>query len=137
MTLLMWAPLNVLVIDDCVMVGESFALLLGVLGHSVATVSTGQQGLEWLNHSSADLVVLDLNLGAGLDGFEVARTIRATTHIRQPYIVALTGHDIAMYQEQARSCGCNELVFKPMDGATLDGVLERVMIGEQRNGVRR
>ena len=61
-----------------------------------------------------DLILLDMSLPV-LDGWEVARRIKAGEETRSIPIVALTAHAMAGDEARARSAGCDDFDTKPID----------------------
>ncbi len=50
-----------------------------------------------------------------MDGFEVARLVKADERTRPVYIVALTAHAMKGDGEKALAAGCDACIFKPID----------------------
>ena len=82
----------VLVVEDESLVRELVEEALTEVGASVATASSSPEALTILEQRSfqPDVLVTDINLGSGADGFELARTAR----VRAPgmKVVYITGH---------------------------------------------
>src|SRR5262249_23155145 len=79
--------LRILIVDDCLDYRERMALLLGGLGHEVATTFDGRVALRIAIRNPPDVVFLDIAL-PGMDGYELARRLRAVTSRKHPLIVA-------------------------------------------------
>jgi PAS domain S-box-containing protein len=87
------APLprrRILVVDDNVDAAESLARLLQFEGHDARTSHTGPAALEAAQADPPEMVILDLGM-PGMDGFEVARQLRALPGSKEVLLVALTG----------------------------------------------
>ncbi len=115
---------RVLVVEDNDDVRE---LLCGVLrqkGHDVHDAALGNEGLEAALRLRPDVVLLDIGL-PDVDGYEVARRIRATAG-DQPFLVAATGYGSKDDRERALRSGFDRHMRKPVDpeelGAILDGL---------------
>ena len=67
---------RILIVDDNRDGGESLAMLLRVLGADVALAHSGRAALECVDTFKPDVVLLDIGM-PGMDGYEVARRIRA------------------------------------------------------------
>jgi CheY-like chemotaxis protein len=102
---------RVLVVDDNVDAAESLSALLEAAGHAVRTAYDGPQALRLAREFEPELVLLDLGL-PGMDGFEVARALRAVGPAR---MVAVTGYDQAEYRQRARDAGFDAYLVKPLD----------------------
>jgi CheY-like chemotaxis protein len=81
--------MRVLVVDDCHDTTQSFRLLLGAWGEEVLTANDGESALALAASSLPDVVLLDL-LMPGLDGYEVARGLRALPGLGRVVVVAVT-----------------------------------------------
>ncbi|KGQ18211.1 Histidine kinase [Lysobacter dokdonensis DS-58] len=115
--------LRVLVVDDNVDAAETMGLLLGVLGVEHAIAFDGADALRRVDGAAPDAVLLDLGM-PGMDGFEVARRIRA----RHPEValVALTGWSQAEDVARTRAAGFSEHLSKPVSPAALTALLRRL-----------
>ena len=67
---------RILIVDDSRDGGESLAIFLRVLGAEVALAHSGRDALDWVSQFNPDVVLLDIGM-PGMDGYEVARRIRA------------------------------------------------------------
>jgi PAS domain S-box-containing protein len=105
---------RILVLDDNRDSAESLAMLLRLVGHDVRTVHDGRQALVVAEIYSPDLVLLDIGL-PGMDGYEVARRLRAQPWIGQTKLVALTGFGGEEDRRQAQSAGLDHHLVKPVD----------------------
>src|SRR3954453_6557913 len=79
-----------LVIEDNKDAAESLHLLLKQLGCEAAVAHTGPDGVQAAHTSPPDIVFCDIGL-PGLDGYEVARRLRAETWGLRVVLVAVTG----------------------------------------------
>ena len=82
------------------------------MGHRVTVASDGQQALERVQTAAPDHVLLDLGM-PGLDGYEVARRIRALPLARQPRIIAVTGWGQDDDRERTLAAGFDGHLVKP------------------------
>jgi CheY-like chemotaxis protein len=81
---------RILVVDDNVDAAESLAVLLRLEGHEVRVACDGPAALAAAQADPPEMVVLDLGM-PGMDGFEVARRLRALPGSDGVLLVALTG----------------------------------------------
>jgi PAS domain S-box-containing protein len=111
---------KVLVVDDNRDAAETLAQLLEVLGHSPATAHDGESALGMLREFAPDVVLLDIGL-PGLDGYEVARRIRASgdTGTR---LVALTGWGQPEDKRKAADAGFDAHWTKPVNPEDLEKI---------------
>jgi CheY-like chemotaxis protein len=88
---------------------DSYALLLAV---------DGKDGLEVAYRERPDLILLDLSLPV-IDGWEVARQLKASAVTATIPVIALTAHAMSGDERRAKECGCDGYITKPIDDAVL------------------
>jgi signal transduction histidine kinase/CheY-like chemotaxis protein len=113
---------RILIVDDSRDGGESLAMLLRVLGAEVALAHSGRHALECVNTFSPDVVLLDIGM-PGMDGYEVARRIRANPAHRHIQLIALTGWGQDEDRQRSAAAGFNHHLVKPADVDTLRQLL--------------
>ena len=106
-----------LVVDDNVDLAVSQAALLQRMGHEVEVAYNGEAALDKAREFHPDVVLLDLGL-PGMDGFEVARRLRAELPGGLK-IVAQTGWGQKTDRRRTREAGFDEHLAKPVDLASL------------------
>jgi CheY-like chemotaxis protein/two-component sensor histidine kinase len=84
-------PRRVLVVEDNVDAGDSLSMLLRLYGHEVPVARTGPSALEVAAAFRPSLVLLDIGL-PGMDGYEVARRLRANPELAGMTLCALSGY---------------------------------------------
>ncbi|MBY0495811.1 MAG: response regulator [Cyanobacteria bacterium] len=105
---------RILIVDDSRDGGESLAMLLRVLGGEVALAHSGRQALECVDTFKPDVVLLDIGM-PGMDGYEVARRIRANPAHRDISLIALTGWGQDEDRRRSVAAGFNHHLVKPAD----------------------
>lgn len=113
---------RLLVVDDNRDSAESMALLLEMQGYEVQIAFTGQGALELACTFSPEVVLLDIGL-PGMDGYEVARELRAGQEDRPLLLVALTGYGQDEDRRLSREAGFDHHLVKPVDFQELARVL--------------
>lgn len=83
-------------------------------GCEVISADTGPAGLALARSRSFDLVLLDIQL-PGMDGYAVARALRAEANGRTVPIVAVTSFAMVGDREKALAAGCDGYIEKPID----------------------
>jgi PAS domain S-box-containing protein len=115
---------RVLVIDDNEDAAESLAMMLRLDGHEVCTGFGADDALRLADDWAPDLVLLDIGLPA-MDGYEVARRLRARPRAAALRLVALTGYGQPDDLRRSAEAGFDDHLVKPVN---LDA-LARVMRG--------
>jgi PAS domain S-box-containing protein len=109
---------RILVVDDNIDAANTIELLLGSLGHETAVAHDGAQALKLAVDFRPDVVLLDIGM-PGMDGYEVARRLRALRTARPFRIVALTGWGQEADRQRSREAGFDLHLVKPVDAAEL------------------
>jgi CheY-like chemotaxis protein len=123
--------LHILVVEDDPESLQMMGALLALWGHEPTLVAAGPAALEALKEMMPDVILLDLGL-PGMDGFEVARTVRRDlAGGASVLIVAVTAFRGEEHQRQAREAGFDRYLMKPVDIDTLRQVLAQA---PRRNG---
>jgi signal transduction histidine kinase len=115
---------RVLVVDDNLDAVESTAAFLRLEGHEVKTVTDGAQALASLKVFDPHVVVLDIGL-PGLDGFEVARRLRARGDTSHALLIAVTGYGQREDRQRAVEAGFDYYFVKPTDPREIHSAIER------------
>jgi len=103
---------RVVVIDDNQDSNQTLAMLLDIAGHEVLSAYDGTTGLQAIKSFNPGVVLLDIGL-PGMDGYEVARRLRADASLQDIYIIALTGYGKDSDIEQAQMAGFDAHLLKP------------------------
>jgi signal transduction histidine kinase/CheY-like chemotaxis protein len=104
---------RILLVDDNQDTVRSLARLLSMRGHEVATAFDGVAALKLAQEFQPDFLLLDIGL-PGLDGYELARRLRAGGFARTP-IVAISGYAQEGDRARSREAGFNYHFAKPVD----------------------
>lgn len=107
-------PRRLLIVEDNADARDALTLLLEMWGHSVEAAEDGLRGREQLLTSQPDIALVDLGL-PGLDGYALAREVRAKLGEAAPYLVALTGYGQPEDRRRARLAGFDAHLVKPVD----------------------
>jgi PAS domain S-box-containing protein len=116
------AARSVLVVDDSADAADSLAMLLELEGHEVTTAYTAATALETAERVQPDVAFIDIGLPT-MDGYEVARRLRANERCRAIKLVALTGYGQPEDRDQARRAGFDHHLVKPAEWQSVDAIL--------------
>jgi signal transduction histidine kinase/CheY-like chemotaxis protein len=115
---------RILVVDDVKASAETLTMLLRVLGDDVVMANDGRTALELAAQYKPDTIFLDIAMPE-MDGYEVARRIRATPSLKEVVVVALTGYGQDEDRRRAKEAGFDYHVTKPASVASLREILAR------------
>ena len=105
---------RVLVIEDNEQNLYLVTFLLERHGLEVVAARDGRSGIEAATRIKPDLVLLDIQLPV-LDGYAVARALRANPELANVPIVAVTSYAMVGDRERCLEAGCTDYIEKPID----------------------
>jgi signal transduction histidine kinase/CheY-like chemotaxis protein len=114
--------LDVLVVDDNIDAANALAALLGADCHEVVVEHSSEAALEKARNGRFDACLIDIGL-PGMDGNELARTLRSLPATRQTLLVAVTGYGAQANRFSAMSAGFDHYFVKPVQPELLTAVL--------------
>ena len=117
--------MRLLVVDDNVDAGDSLAMVLELLGARVRVARGGAEAIALFLESPFDVVILDIGM-PGMDGYEVARRLRATCTPQRAELIALTGWGQEDDRRRAREAGFDHHLVKPVDINALRSLLDQL-----------
>jgi PAS domain S-box-containing protein len=115
--------LRILIVEDHRDAAESMRTLLGLAGHEVRTAYNGLAGLAAAAEFRPEVVLCDIGLPGGVDGYEVARMLRQNPEMRGALLIALTGYGHDEDQRRAREAGFDVHITKPVDVKELQNLI--------------
>jgi CheY-like chemotaxis protein len=128
---------TVLVIEDNEQNRYLAKFLLEAHGYAVVTAVDGPSGIALAETLVPHLVLLDVQLPS-MDGYDVARRLRAMGALRATTIIAVTSYAMVGDREKSLASGCNGYIEKPIDPDTFVAEIEQVvaMVASQEKGTR-
>jgi CheY-like chemotaxis protein len=104
---------QILVVDDNEDAAEMLALVLRKRGYAVVLAFDGEEALAMAQAHRPEVVLLDIGL-PGIDGYEVARRLRARATSEQLMLVAVTGYGQPADRLRSREAGFDHHLVKPV-----------------------
>ncbi|MFC5510026.1 ATP-binding protein [Massilia jejuensis] len=109
------AALRVMLVDDNIDAAVSLSLLLEAAGeHLVSTYYDAASALEWAAFERPDVFILDIGL-PDMNGYELARRLRAMPQFADTLLIALTGYGQLADKVRAREAGFDLHIAKPAE----------------------
>ncbi len=124
-------PLRILVVDDEETLRETLTSSFTREGHTVAAVTSGVEAIERASTEQFDVILLDVALGPGPNGYEVCRSLRERRNVVP--IIMLTALDTEADAVQGLEAGADDYVTKPFGLAELRSRVRAVL---RRSGPR-
>ncbi len=118
-------PRRILLADDNPDALESLATVLRLHGHEVFSAANGALALETAARHMPEVALLDIGMPV-LDGYEVARRIRAQEWGKAVTLVALTGWGQESDRRRSQEAGFDTHLVKPLDIGKLSALLARL-----------
>ncbi|WP_083941216.1 hybrid sensor histidine kinase/response regulator [Pseudoduganella violaceinigra] len=122
---------NVLLADDNQDAAEMLATLLRAAGHRVDVVHTARDALEYAGQNRPDVYLLNIGL-PDLDGYELVRRLRSSSHNTDRLFVAITGFGQPSEVNKAYDAGYDCHFVKPVPIERLCELLEYGRLRKQR-----
>jgi len=132
------AKYKILIVEDDLDVAEMLNAYFRVQGYEVFTVNWGEDGVRAGQTILPDLIILDIRL-PDIDGYEVARRLRADRRTQEIPIIFLTEKRERVDRLQGFEVGADDYITKPFDVQELRlrvrNVLKRISQGSLTNPV--
>ena len=117
---------KILLVEDHQEIWDFLSRRLKRRGFEVEIAEDGQQGLERARADRPDVMLLDMNLPV-MDGWSVAKELKADEATRDIRIIALTAHAMAGDRDKAIAAGCDDYHAKPVDFSQLLNQIEALI----------
>ena len=121
------AELRFLLVDDNAVNQMVASLVLKKIWPQcqITTAASGEQALQLLDTQAFDLVLMDMVM-PGMDGLEATRRIRQHPRpdVAQLVVIGLTANTTPKDRDQCLEAGMNDVLSKPMDGATVQSSIQ-------------
>ena len=133
----MTTPPLILIAEDDTDNREGYAEYFAYLGYRVAQAQDGKEALDAARRLHPDVILLDLALPI-VDGWDVARQVKADPAMRDILVVALSACVFPGDVERATTAGCDLFLDKPSYPQDVAETIQRLL--DERSappGVRR
>src|SRR3984957_3371259 len=119
------SPKSVLLVEDNKGLADGFAELLKLHGVDVRVAYDGPSAIKKALEAVPDIILCDLGLPGGMDGFAVARACRAEDSLRNVRLVAASGYSSSEDHSKATIAGFDSLMTKPLTEESLRRLIRR------------
>lgn len=92
----------------------------------IESAESGEKAIKQAESGKYDLILMDINLGSGMDGFETTRKIREISEYSDTPIIALTTNDYDHVRDECITSRMNAYIQKPFDKAYLLGTIREI-----------
>jgi two-component system CheB/CheR fusion protein len=113
---------KVVIIEDIDDAREMLSKLLELEGYDVLSAADGKSGLKLIGQQQPDLALIDIGLPE-LNGYQVAKQLRASPETERLFLVALTGYGQTNDRELVKKAGFDGHLVKPLNMNQFRGML--------------
>ena len=117
------AGLRVVVVEDNPDVLETLRMVMAVHNHVVTEATNGSEGIRAIRNTKPDVVVCDIGLPGNVDGYGVARAIRADPELRHIRLIALSGYGQDSDKQKSAAAGFDLHLVKPVPFRELEAAM--------------
>lgn len=120
-------PRLVLLVEHDEDTREMYAQSLAFYGFQVVLASSGAEAIEKAHALRPDLIATDIGLPGGMDGCQLAESLKSSVHTNEIPVIAVTGWIMGPHVERALKAGCNSVLAKPCLPETLLAEIHRLL----------
>ncbi len=113
---------TILIIEDDSLLQKVYQEVLSKSGFDVLTAATGPMGLELIKTHKPSLVLLDVMIPGGMNGFDILEQVKRDPELKDIPIVVISNLDTE--KSTAMSIGATDYIFKAT--TSIDEVVEKV-----------
>lgn len=117
---------SILVVEDYPETLVMFQQIIETSGFEFKGVDTGEKALEAVANKEYSLILLDIMLPR-VDGFEVARRIKANLKTKNIPIVAVTAFDVPDIVDKCKAAGMDDVLLKPFEVDNLITIINKYL----------
>jgi two-component system phosphate regulon response regulator PhoB len=118
---------KLLIADDLVPIRQMVRITLSTQGWTILEAENGQKALEMARAEHPDLMLLDVDMGAGPNGFDVCRELKADADTKGIPIVMLTAHDSESDRAVGFAAGAEQYLTKPFGPLELIDTIRTIL----------
>ncbi len=104
---------TLLVADDLVPIRQMVRITLSTQGWTILEAKNGAEALELAQREKPDLILLDVDMGPGPNGFEVCQKLKADAGTKDIPVVILTAHESESDRAIGFAAGAEQYLTKP------------------------
>ena len=104
---------KLLIADDLVPIRQMVRITLSTQGWTILEAKNGAEALAIARAEKPDLVLLDVDMGPGPNGFEVCKSLKAEDDTKSIPVVMLTAHESESDKQTGFSAGATQYLTKP------------------------
>ena len=118
---------KLLIADDLVPIRQMVRITLSTQGWTIIEAENGQKALEMARSERPDLMLLDVDMGSGPNGFDVCRELKSADETKGIPIVMLTAHDSESDRAVGFAAGAAQYLTKPFGPLELIDTIRTIL----------
>ena len=118
---------KLLIADDLAPIRQMVRITLSTQGWTILEAENGQKALDMARAERPDLMLLDVDMGAGPNGFDVCRELKASEDTKDIPIVMLTAHDSESDRAVGFAAGAAQYLTKPFGPLELIDTIRTIL----------
>lgn len=120
---------RILIVDDHSELRKLVRMTLAYTDYELHEAGNGARALELLKAVQPDLVVLDVMMPGGLNGFQICEIIKSSAETRATRVLMLSANGQKTDLEQGRLVGADAYLVKPFSPLELIDQVEKLLAG--------
>ncbi len=120
--------IRVLIVEDNMINTKLLVNFLNSYCSMIDCASTGEAAVDMTKTNKYDAILMDINLGSGMDGLQAAQIIRKQPGYESTPIVAVTGYTMIGDKERLIEGGCSHYIGKPFNKDSIINMLNDVLV---------
>lgn len=117
---------NILLVEDDLLNRELITIYLRKIGN-IDNAPDGLTAIELTKRKSYSLILMDINLGAGINGIETAKRIRENDEYKNVPIIAITAFAMSGDKSKLLAEGFDQYLAKPFEKKELVDLIQSVL----------
>ena len=122
---------KLLIADDLVPIRQMVRITLSTQGWTILEAENGTKALEMARSEHPDLVLLDVDMGPGPNGFDVCRELKSSDATKDIPIVMLSAHDSESDRAVGFAAGAAQYLTKPFGPLELIDTIRTILAPAQ------
>ncbi len=118
---------KILIVEDQPDIRELIRMTLEIEDYDVHEAAQGADAIQLVSRVQPDLMLVDVMMPGGMDGYEVCRRVRADARFKRTKIVMLTARDSAADRAAGMRAGATDYLAKPFSPRQLLAVVNKVL----------
>ncbi len=118
---------KILIVDDQMEVRELVEVTLRVEDYQIFKAKSGEEAVEIATAEQPDLIIMDVMMPGGMDGFETTRKIKSHPDTRHCQVIMLTAKGQEADREEGVAAGADDYFIKPFSPLELIKKIDQVL----------